>query len=138
MFRNEMMDKISQIFGLRKTTFDAPSVNPNTGSFEQDTMFIEVTESNARVTEGIAYAKVLGSLVVFSQMDKMPFGFFNKRIQQADPSLTKDFFFFDIDLNPAQSPARFQNITERRVRFVYLYKAQYDPEHGSLTSVEGI
>lgn len=138
MFRSELQEKLSAIFGLRKTTFDAPSVNSSNGSFEQDTLFIEINESNSRVTEGRAYAKVLGSLVVFSQMDKMPFGFFAKKIQQANHSLTKDFFFFDIDLNPVSSPARLQNITERRVRFVYLYSAQYDPAHGLITSLEGI
>jgi hypothetical protein len=123
---------------MRKTTFDAPSMNSSDGSFEQDTLFIEVNECPARITEGMAYAKVSGSIVVFSQMDKMPFGYFAKRIQQADQSLTKDIFFFDIDLNPMNSPARLQNITERRCRFVYLYSAQYDPEHGELTSLEGI
>lgn len=133
-----MAEKLSRIFGMRKTTFDAPSVNSTTGSFEQDTLFIEVSECNSRVTAGMQYAKVLGSLVVFSQFDKMPFGFFNKKIEQADIDDKKEFFFFDIDLNPASSPARFQNIAERRVRFVYLYAGQYDPEHGSLTSVEGI
>lgn len=132
-----MKEKLESIFGMRKTTFDAPTVN-STGSFEQDTLFVEVNECNSRVTEGRALSRVLGSLVVFSQMDKMPFGYFNKRIQQSDGSLTKDFFFFDIDLNPSSSPARLQNITERRVRFVYLYSAQYDPAHGSITSVEGI
>ncbi len=137
MFRAELKDKLSRIFGMAKTTFDAPTVKQD-GSFEQDTLFIEVTECNSRVTEGMAYAKVQGSLIVFSQMDKMPFGFFHKKIQQADHSLTKELFFFDIDLNPASSPARFQNITERRVRFIYLYSAQYDPNHGSITSLEGI
>lgn len=133
-----MAEKLSQIFGMRKTTFDAPSVNSTTGSFEQDTLFIEINEANSRVTEGMAYSKVYGSLVVFSQMDKMPFGYFNKKIQKADKAYTKDFFFFDIDLNPASSPARLQNISERRVRFVYLYSAQYDPAQGSITSLEGI
>jgi hypothetical protein len=138
VFRAELQAKLQSIFGLRKTTFDAPSVNSTNGSFEQDTLFIEVNECNSRVTEGRAYAKVIGSLVVFSQMDKMPFGYFNKKIQQASHADTKDLFFFDIDLNPASSPARLQNITERRVRFVYLYSAQYDPAHGSITSLEGI
>ncbi len=138
MFREELKAKLHLIFGLRKTTFDAATINSVTGSFEQDTLFIEVNQSNSRVTEGKAYAKVEGSLVVFSQMDKMPFGYFNKRIQQADPVLTKDLFFFDIDLNPANSPARIQNITERRLRFVYLYSDQYDPAQGQITSVEGI
>jgi hypothetical protein len=33
------------------------------------------------------------------------------------------------------SPARLQNIAERRAAFVYLYSAQYDPDQGELTSL---
>jgi hypothetical protein len=138
VFRQELEEKLSQIFGFRKTTFNAPTVDSNNGSLEQDVLFVEINDSNSRISEGKATAKVLGSLVVFSQMEKLPFGFFSKKIQAADRSLTKDFFFFDIDLNPINSPARYQNISERRVRFVYLYSAQYDPAHGQITSLEGI
>lgn len=137
MFRDEMASTLSKIFGFKKVTFDAPAVS-SSGTFEQETLFIELSEPNMRVTNGKAFGKIIGSLVVFAQVDKMPYGYFAKRIQQADKSLTKPFFFYDIDLNPVSSPARFQNITERRVRFVYLYSAQYDPSHGSLTSIEGI
>lgn len=130
-----MASKLSQIFGFRKTTFNAPSPDPN-GSYEQDTLFIQVDEAMSNTGNGRATSKVTGQMVVYVQMNKMPFGYFNKRIQQADHSLTKDFFFFDIDLNPVSSPARLQNITERRVKFVYLYSAQYDPDHGEMTSLE--
>src|SRR5690349_592921 len=119
-----MLDKLSRIFELKRTTLDAPSINSTTGSFEQETLFVEINETLIRVTEGKSYARVLGTLTVFAQFDKLPYGYFNKRIQQSDHSLTKDFFFFDVDLNPANSPARFQNIAERRLRFVYLYAAQ--------------
>lgn len=132
-----MAQKLTQIFGFKKTTYSAPSAGPD-GSFEQDTLFIEINECRSRVNAGKAYARVLGSIVVFSQMEKLPFGFFTKKIEQASHSATKDFFFFDIDLNPISSPARIQNIAERRVRFVYLYQGQYDPSHGELTSLEGI
>jgi hypothetical protein len=138
MFRSELKSKLSQIFGFPKTTFDAPNLNSVNGSFEQDTLFIEVNETNARIHEGKSTARVLGSLVVFSQMEKLPFGFFNKKIEQAGNNLTKDFFFFDIDLNPISSPARYQNIAERRLRFVFLYSSQYDPSQGQITSLEGI
>lgn len=138
MFRHDLQTKLSQIFGFKKTTFDAPSVNSNDATFEQDVLFIEVNEANSRVSDGKEIAKVEGSLVVFSQMEKIPFGFFSKKIQAADRTLTKDLFFFDVDLNPINSPARFQNIAERRIRFVYLYSAQYDPSHGQITSLEGI
>lgn len=138
MFRSELSTKLAQIFEFKKTSFDIPSTDSHTGSFEQETLFIEISECPSRMTDGMAYAKVTGSIVVFSQVDKMPYGYFSKKIHKADSSLTKDFFFYDIDLSPVSSPARVQNITERRVRFIYLYKAQYDPAHGSLTSVEGI
>jgi hypothetical protein len=138
VFRREMAEKLAQIFGFQKTTYNAPSVNASTGSFEQDILFIEIDKCTSSAKQGLETAKVEGSFVVFTQMNKMPFGYFNKRIQQAEHSLTKNFFFHDIDLNPNNSPARIQNISERRVRFIYLYSAQYDPEHGELTSVEGI
>jgi hypothetical protein len=132
VFKAELSQRLSEIFEFPKTTFLAPSE-----SYEQDVLFIEINECHSRITEGKAYAKVLGSLTVFSQLEKVPFGFFSKKIQQVS-FLTKDFFFFDIDVNPASSPARLQNILERRVRFVYLYSAQYDPAQGSITSLEGI
>jgi hypothetical protein len=138
VFRSELKQKLAQIFGLRKTTFDAPSIDTGTGSFEQDTLFIEIDECRSRAGSGTVIAQVIGSIVVFAQMDKLPFGFFNKRIELSGHALTKDFFFFDIDLNQANGPARIQNISERRVRFVYFYSDQFDPDHGELTSLEGI
>lgn len=137
MFRHELQTKLEQIFGFRKTTFDAASTDTN-GSFEQDVLFLEINETHSRVTEGKALSRVLGTGVIFSQFEKLPFGFFAKKIQEAGYNLTKDFFFFDVDLNPINSQARYQNIAERRFRFVYLYSDQYDPSQGQLTSVEGI
>lgn len=118
-----------------KATYDQPSIGP-TGTFEQETIFIQVDEPNIKTGQGTASGKVMGSFGVFAQVDKMPFGYFNRRIEKADPSLTHDLFFYDIDLNPASSPARIQNISERRVRFVYLFKTQYDPDQGEITSIE--
>lgn len=133
-----MKNKLEQIFALKKTTFDAPSQNASTGSFEQDVLFIEIEEAPCIAKNGKITARVTGSLVVYAQVDKLPYGYFQKRIQLAGHELTKDFFFFNVDLNPPNSPAKVQNISERRVRFVYLYESQFDPEHGELTSLEGI
>jgi hypothetical protein len=131
-----LAEKLSAIFGFKKTTYQQPSMKSTTGTFEQDILFIQVDRSTSVAKQGKATSRVEGSLVVFAEMDKMPFGYFTKRIQQADPSLTNQFFFYDIDLNPSSSPSRIQNITERRVSFVYLYTGQYDPDQGSLTSLE--
>ncbi len=131
MFRKELQEKLQTIFDLKKTTYDAPSE-----SHEQETLFVEINECRSRITAGEAIAEVSGTLVVYTQSNKLPFGFFNKRIAQADPSLTKDFFFFEMDRDALNSQARIQNISERRCRFVYLFSDQYDPNQGELTSIE--
>lgn len=126
-----MHDKLKAIFGVKKVTFDEPGA-----TFEQDCIFIEILSAPARTGEGRAVAKVTGNLVMFSQHSKLPFGFFNKKIQQADAKDTRDFFFYDMDVELQNSQARYQNIAERRCSFVYLYSAQYDPNQGELNSLE--
>lgn len=134
MFKKDLQDRLEKIFGLDKSTYLAPST-----SFEQDTLFIQIDTASPRVTgmqSGRETAKVMGSLTVYSQANRLPFGFFNKAIERATPELTKPFFFYDIDVDLASSPAREQNIHERRTSFVFLYDAQYDPNRGELTDFE--
>lgn len=130
MFRKDLQRRLEAIFGIPKTTFLAPSGEAP----EQNTMFIEVSASNARVGGGRETARVEGTLVVFAQGDALPFGFFNKAIERADPALTKPLFFFNIDTDVPGD--RMQNIHERRTSFVFLYDAQYDPNQGSITELE--
>lgn len=130
MFRKDLREKLNKIFGLRKTTFDDYSDH-----YEQDTLFIEVVDSRSKITGSKIRHRVTGSLIVFSQVEKMPYGFFLKRIEQADENLKRDFFFFDIDNDIVSSPARFMNLHERRVSFSYSATEQYDPNKGSITSL---
>jgi hypothetical protein len=131
VFRDDILKSIHQIFGFKKTTFDAPS-----DSFEQDTCFVNIERSNTRASSKVIYAKARGHLTVYSQANKLTFGYFNKRIEKADPELTKKFFFFDIDIDIENSPSRVQNIHERRVSFDYFFSGQYDPNKGSLTTID--
>lgn len=131
MFRQELQEKLEKIFGFKKVTFEAYS-----DSFEQDTLFIEVQRPRTKTSEGKVYARVTGQLVVFSQDNKMPFGFMQKRIEKAKNELTKSFFFHDVDVNQENSPARLQNISERRTNFVFFFTAQYDPKLGEITTLE--
>lgn len=131
MFRKEMQEKLKAIFGVKKVSFDEPG-----DSYEQDCIFVFVQECKSNTGQGKATARVAGQLIMFSERDKLTFGFFNKKLQQAPAALTKPFFFFDMDTEALNSPARYQNISERRASFVYLYSAQYDPNQGELTSVD--
>lgn len=130
MFKQDLKDRFKSIFGFPKVTFDAPSE-----AFEQDTLFIELNECQTRVTDKKVLAKVTGFIVVYAQAERLPFGYFSKRINQADPDLTRDLFFYDIDINVEKNRAMFQNLVERRTRFVFLYSEQYDPNKGELTSL---
>ncbi len=131
MFKKELHDNLRAIFGVSKVTYD------ETGdSYEQDCLFVEIQKSSSNTGQGKASAKVTGAIVMFSQRDKLTYGFFNKRLQQAAPELVNNFFFYDIDVEALNSPARLQNISERRASFVYLYSAQYDPNQGLITSLE--
>lgn len=131
MFKKEIQEKLEKIFGFGKTTYNAPS-----DAFEQDTLFVVIDSSRSNAGQGNVNAKVEGTLTVFSKNDRFPYGFFNKRITKASPALTEKFFFYDIDVDVAGSPARLIDISERRTKFVYWYSEQYDPNQGELTSVE--
>ena len=134
MFKDDLQRRLCKIFDVKKTTYDAPG-----DSFEQDTIFVSIAKSTARVSDmkgGRETAKVEGSLTMYSQNNRLPFGFFNKRIEQADKQYTNNLFFYDIDVDVEASPARLQNIHERRVGFIFLYDSQYDPERGQLTSLD--
>lgn len=123
MFRAELKSRLENIFGFRKVSFDAPADEVK----EQDTLFVEVRGCKTRATQGEIYCRVDGVIVVYAQAGKLPYGYFNKRIAKADPELTRHILFYDIDTDVATSPARLQNIVERRVSFVFLFKDQYDP-----------
>lgn len=133
MFRKDLLRRLEAIFQFEKTTMLASSE-----AYEQDTLFVEIISSRSHVSGangGRETAKVKGTLVVFSQDDRLPYGFFIKRIEQAAAELKAPLFFFDIDVDDVESPARLQNLHERRTSFQFLYDSQYDPDRGSLTSL---
>ncbi len=131
MFKEQLKENLAAIFGFRRVSFNAPSE-----VYEQDTLFIEIKNVLSRTSSGMAYARIDGELVVYSQAEKLPYGHFNKRVEKADPVLTRPFFFHDFDTDIASSPARMMNLSERRTKFVFLYSGQYDPRQGSLTELD--
>lgn len=127
MFETELKEKFQKIFELKKVTFDAPGE-----SNEQDCLFIEVEHSKNVIKDGSVKAMVSGNCLMYSQHEKLPFGFFSKAIKQADQSLTKDLFFYEIESNNQ----RYRNLIKRGFSFVYFFSSQYDPKIGSITSIE--
>jgi hypothetical protein len=126
MFEKSLKGKLERIFGFKKVTFDHPSE-----SQEQECIFIEVTSSRSSIKDGREISKTTGKLKVFASSEKMPFGFFAKRIKSALESDTKDLFFYDMDENSGY----FGSLVERSMSFVYFFDSQYDPNLGTITSI---
>lgn len=121
--------QFAAIFGVKKVVFDSPGE-----SQEQDCLFIEVENSWNTFKDGRAISKVTGNCIMFGQNDELKLGFFSKAIAKAPKSQTKNLFFFDFEENTK----RFRNIVQRSFSFVYFFDSQYDPETGSITSVNFI
>jgi hypothetical protein len=115
------------IFEVKKVTY-----NEISDSQEQGCIFIEVENSRNTIKDGRQRALVTGNALMFGPYEKMPFGFFSKKIAKADPALTKPFFFFDFETNTR----RYGDIVQRGFGFVFLYDAQYDPAIGEISSLE--
>jgi hypothetical protein len=127
VFEKALAEKLQKIFQIKKVSFDEIS-----DSQEQECLFVEIESAKNSIKGGEEKSMVTGNCVIFGNAEKMRFGFFSKAIQEADPADTKDFFFFDFEVNTR----RYQNIVQRGLSFIYFYKAQYDPDTGEITSVD--
>lgn len=126
MFEKKLKEDLQKIFGVKKVDFDQPG-----DAREQECLFVEIDSSKNVIKDGRQLARVEGSAFIFGNSEKLPFGFYSRAIKQASINLTKNFFFYDMDANTKM----FKNIVQRGFSFVYFYDAQYDPEHGSITSI---
>lgn len=126
MFEKKLTQQLTNIFGFDKVTFDRPGE-----SQEQEAVFIEVETANCKIKDGKQIAKVTGKLHVFASLDKLPYGYFTKRIAEAKADDVKGLFFFNFEENRGT----YRNITERSMSFLYLFDSQYDPAIGIINQV---
>lgn len=122
-----LITKLKKIFGTRKVTLSAPSDDR-----EQDTLFVILERNKSSLSKDTISFKVEGVLTMFSQNEKLPLGFFLKKIDQAKAEDKKGFFFHSFDENNQYG---IQNLCERKVSFVYVGSEQYDPDKGQLTDL---
>lgn len=126
MFESKLRDTLKRIFQLDRATYDQPGETQ-----EQEVIFINVETSRNVIKDAVETAKVTGKIRVFANHDKLPYGYFSKCIAAADPSDTKDLFFYNLEENANT----FLNISERTLSFIYFFSGQYNPEVGSMTSI---
>lgn len=128
MFSQALEEALLKIFAMPKATF----AKPRDPAKEQNIIFINVTKSIVRAKEKICKARVEGEITIFAPSMKMPFGFFEKQLYKSEAEDTEPFWFYNMTENSLMTG----DIVERKASFVYFYNSEYDPEHGSLTSVE--
>jgi hypothetical protein len=126
VFKKDLAERLKAIFDLDKVTFDKPGE-----SQEQECAFVVIDNAVCRVSDAKSSAKVTGTLVIYANSDKLPYGYFAKQIEKADPSQTGPIFFYNFEENSGMEV----NIVERRANFLYLFDSQYDPAIGTLTQV---
>lgn len=134
MFEKDLERRLRSIFGVSKTTYNAP----NYDALEQDCLFVQIAEVKSRMSNndgGRQIYHAVGFLTIFSQNQRIPFGFFMKKLEQGDPDDVKPLIF-EKEMDIVDSSARMQNLQERRISFTFLYDSQYDPDRGSLTVLE--
>lgn len=132
MFEPILEEKLKRIFGMKTIRFTAPTSDQD--AVEQETLFVDIQQSVNNVSPALKrqVSRVTGQILVHANVGKLPFGFFSQRIAQADVNDTKDLFFFNME----RSKPAFQSIDERGLNFVFLFNGQYDPNQGSLTSLQ--
>lgn len=126
MFEKRLAAQLQKIFDLGKVTFDAPGE-----SQEQEGAFVVISSAKTRVKDGHEIAHVAGVIHVFGASNKIPYGFFAKKIDAASAEDRKGLFFHDFEENKG----KFRNIVERSVAFQYLFDGQYDPALGRIETV---
>jgi hypothetical protein len=129
VYEQELAQKFKRIFGVEKVTYDLAGETQ-----EQDTLFIEIEDSRNVVKDSKVHSYITGNAVIYGMSSKLPFAFFSKQIAEADLADTKDLYFFDFEKNTR----RFRNIVARQVSFIYFFSGQYDPDDGTITSVQFI
>lgn len=131
MFKEKLSKDLKEIFGIEKVTFDKVG-----DKFEQDSLFVEISQAKVKTGIGKFSAVVTGSIILYSASDKLPYGYFSNRIELAKREVKGPFVFLNLEENIPNSPFSTINLVERRVGFIYLFKAEHNPERGEISSLK--
>lgn len=132
MFEKALAEKFKRIFDL-KTSLDLSKIKFSDVGYsgEQDCVFVEVTSSKNQIKTGREIAMITAVAKVFANADKLPFGYFSKRIAAAQPIDVNDIFFYNFEDNTNL----FGPVVQRNFSFVYFFDSQYNPALGKIESV---
>lgn len=128
MFETTLETALKKIFDVPIVTYSKPDPK----NIEQNVLFVDVVKAVIGAKEKKATARVTAEVTMYAPANKLKFGFFGKRLYMADATDTAPFYFYNLE----ESDKLYGDLVERRCKFIYFFSSEYDPEHGSLTSVE--
>lgn len=133
MFEASLIETFESIFDM-KVSMDLSKIKFTDQGYsgEQECIFIEIASSRNKIKDKRQYARVTGQIKVFANADKLPFGYFSKKIAEANNDLTHDLFFYDFESNTNL----YLNVVQRTLSFIYFFNSQYNPALGTITSVD--
>lgn len=126
MMEERIKSKLSSIFGMR-AKLEAVGEHQ-----EQDVMFISLSRNRSTFKGSNISYRIEGDVTIYTQINKIPIGFFNKKIDLANADDKSSFFFFNIDENNQYS---IQNLCEKKLSFIYIDQEQFDPSKGQITEL---
>jgi hypothetical protein len=127
MFRKLLTSQLTNIFDIKKVSFSQPSE-----SNEQDTLFVKIASAKYRPNETKIIGRVVGKITLYSNHEKLPFGFFIKQIQKSKVD-DKQLFFYNIEENNEYMAA--VDLVERSCEFIYFYSEDFDPAKGEINEL---
>ena len=128
MYKKDLEKKLINIFGINRIIFAEPSEDK-----EQEVLFVNIASSNCKIKNDRILAKVEGQIIIYVNQDKLPHGFFIKKLNKASIDDTESLFFHNIDNNEQYAGAI--GLEKRTVDFVYFSNASYNPDMGEITSI---
>lgn len=123
----QLEDDLKIIFGAKKITYEQPS-----DLKEQECIFIEMEEPKTSFRDKKIHIVVSGRGSMFGNSEKLTIGYFAKCIERMSKELSKRFHFRNVDANTKY----FGNLVQRDFSFVYFFDDQYDPDTGTMTSIQ--
>lgn len=132
MFETALIEKFNRIFDM-KVSLDLSKIKFSDVGYsgEQDCIFVEVNSSYNQISTGRARAKIVATAKVFANADKLPFGYFSKKLAAAKVGDLNDIFFYNFEDNSNL----FLNVVQRTFSFVYFFDSQYNPALGTINPV---
>ena len=128
MFNKNLEEKLINIFGISRVSFAEPSAEN-----EQNVLFVNITNCKTSFAAKNIYFEVRGGITLYSINERLPFGYFQRKIELAKKEDAERFFFYNIEENLQYGGQ--VGLTERTCDFVFTYSTDFNPNRGEINEI---